>query len=88
MSILIKGLDVTALNDDSSVCYKDIRLFADGSATTSSGEHPYIKTFEWVEVPTPHGDLIDKEDLKLSIEHYHGRFRFVNESSVVIDSEE
>lgn len=68
MSILIKGLDVTALNDDSSVCYKDIRLFADGSATTSSGEHPYIKTFEWVEVPTPHGDLIDKDDMKLSKE--------------------
>ena len=63
MSILIKGLDVTALNDDSSVCYKDIRIFADGSATTSSGEHPYIKTFEWVEVPTPHGDLIDRDKL-------------------------
>ena len=41
-----------------------------------------------VEVPVPHGDLIDKEDLKLSIEHYHGRFRFVNESHVVIESEE
>lgn len=64
MGILIKGLDVTALNDDSSVCYKDIRLFADGSATTSSGEPPYIKTFEWVEVPTPHGDLIDRDKLK------------------------
>jgi len=61
MSILIKGLDVTALNDDSSVCYKDIRIFADGSATTSSGEHPYIKTFEWIEVPTPHGDLVDRD---------------------------
>lgn len=41
-----------------------------------------------VEVSIPHGDLIDKEDLKLSIEHYHGRFRFVNESPVVIESEE
>ena len=95
MSILIKGLDVTALNDDSSVCYKDIRIFANGSATTSSGEHPYFKTFEWVDVPTPHGDLIDREEHKRFLENKIGRclelqdhIAWLNEQPTVIESEE
>lgn len=98
MSILIKGLDVTALNDDSSVCYKDIRIFADGSATTPSGEPPYIKTFEWVEVPTPHGDLIDRGELAktrhdIYVEEIDYRHRCISlenlyEAKTVIESEE
>lgn len=84
MSILIKGIEMPKESWDCP-CH-------DGETgwckVTGHSCYDIPKDCPIVEVPTPHGDLIDKEDLKLSIEHYHGRFRFVNESHVVIESEE
>lgn len=55
MSILIKGMGMPI---DSK--YVDVRIFRDGTATTSTAEEPFYKRMDVVEVPTPHGDLIDR----------------------------
>lgn len=43
--------------------YVDVRIFRDGTATTSTAEKPFYKKMDVVEVPTPHGRLIDADAL-------------------------
>lgn len=57
MSVLIKGMDVPKQG------YIDVRLFSDGRATTAIAEHPFYRELDIVEVPTPHGRLIDVDDV-------------------------
>lgn len=54
--ILIKGMGIPK---DSK--YVDVRIFRDGWATTASVEEPFYKKMDVVEVPTPHGKLIDAD---------------------------
>ena len=54
--ILIKNMEIPK---DSK--YVDVRIFRDGWATTASVEEPFYKKMDVVEVPTPHGKLIDAD---------------------------
>ena len=56
--ILIKGMGIPK-----DCKYVDVRIFRDGTATTSTAEEPFYKRMDVVEVPTPHGDLIDRDAL-------------------------
>ena len=56
MSILIKDMEIPK-----DYKYVDIRIFRDGTATTASAEEPFYKKMDVVEVPTPHGRLIDAD---------------------------
>lgn len=58
MSILIKGMGIPK-----DYKYVDVRIFRDGTATTSTAEKPFYKKMDVVEVPTPHGRLIDADAL-------------------------
>lgn len=49
--------------------YVDVRIFRDGTATTSSAEEPFYKKMDVVEVPTPHGRLIDADKLRAEFPH-------------------
>lgn len=62
MSILIKGMEIPK-----DYKYVDVRIFRDGTATTSTAEKPFYKRMDVIEVPTPHGDLIDGMALLESI---------------------
>lgn len=55
--ILIKNMEIPK---DSK--YVDVRIFRDGTATTSTAEEPFYKRMAVIEVP-PHGDLIDRDEL-------------------------
>lgn len=67
MSILIKGMEMP--KEDS---YIDIRLhtFEDGEqcATIQTAEKPFYKKLDVVEVPEPHGRLIDADELFLEFQ--------------------
>lgn len=57
MTILIKGMKMPKKG------YKDIRIHADGSWTAYAETVPYNDIYgAAVEVPTPHGRLIDADD--------------------------
>lgn len=71
MSILIKGMKMPESG------YIDISLhtFADGKkcAMIQTGEKPFYKKLDIVEVPTPHGDLIDRDETEVDVwEDYDG----------------
>ena len=57
--ILIKGMGIPK-----DYKYVDVRIFRDGTATTSSAEEPFYKKMDVVEVPTPHGRLGDLDKLE------------------------
>ena len=54
MSVLIKGMEMPTAG------YVDVRLFADGRATTATGESPFYKEMPLISVPD-HGRLIDAD---------------------------
>lgn len=54
--ILIKNMEIPK-----DYKYVDVRIFRNGTATTSSAEEPFYKEMDVVEVPTPHGRLIDAD---------------------------
>lgn len=54
--ILIKNMEIPK-----DYKYVDVRIFRDGTATTSTAEEPFYKKMDVVEVPTPHGKLIDAD---------------------------
>ena len=65
MAILIEGMEMPKDG------YIDVRLFSDGTATTQTGQNPFYKEFQVVEVP-PHGRLIDADALhKLFEDQWH-----------------
>lgn len=43
--------------------YVDVRIFHDSRATTQTGEHPFYREMDVLEIP-PHGRLIDADELK------------------------
>lgn len=62
MSILIKGIEMPK-----DYKYVDVRIFRDGTATTASAEEPFYKKMDVIEVSTPHGDLIDRDELNKAL---------------------
>lgn len=57
--ILIKGMGIPK-----DYKYVDVRIFNNGTATTSSAEEPFYKKMDVIEVPIPHGDLIDRDAIQ------------------------
>ena len=57
MSVVIKGMDVPK-----NERYVDVRIFADGRATTATGERPFYREMDVIELP-PHGRLVDADAL-------------------------
>ena len=71
MSVFIKGINIPESD------YIDVRIFPDGTATTSTGTPPYVKTMDVVDVLTPHGRLIDADRL-LSERRMHTYYHLNN----------
>lgn len=63
MGIYIKGMEMPSKG------FVDVRIFADGRATTATGEDPFYREMEVIELP-PHGRLIDADALMLIILDY------------------
>lgn len=67
MSILVKGIEMpkmpTTYSQGEVVPYIDVRIFADGKAVTPECRKPYFTEYSVIEVPTPHGHLIDSAEL-------------------------
>ena len=63
MSVLVKDLEMPGKG------YIDVRIFRDGTAVIATGEKPYYRELKAVEVPTPHGDLIDVDKAKEDIDY-------------------
>ena len=58
MSILIKGIDIPEKG------YVDVRLFSDGRATTQTGDHPFFKEMEIIEIQQ-NGRQIDSDVIEV-----------------------
>ena len=84
MSILIKGMDMPKDG------FVDVRLFADGTSTTQTGESPFYKELDVVEVPTPHGRLTDIDRLQTVFERNTGYDYpdIFDNAPIVIEAEE
>ena len=48
--------------------YVDVRIFHDGRATTQTGEHPFYREMDVLEI-LPHGRLIDADALDMNYLH-------------------
>ena len=55
MSVIVKGIKLPK-----NERYVDIRIFADGRATTATGERPFYREMDVIELP-PHGRLVDAD---------------------------
>lgn len=56
MAVYIKGMEMPK-----DTKYIDVRLFAKGEAIIQTGEGPYYKKMDAIEIPEPHGRLIDAD---------------------------
>lgn len=68
MSLLIKGMDMPKLGENGDHLWVPswIEVGKDGKAIICTGTHfdpNTIRSYVTEEVPTPHGDLIDRDDL-------------------------
>ena len=66
MSVLIKGMEVPKSNTMFTVT---LRVRQDGTAEFISTSGKTVKSFPMIEVPTPHGRLIDENEL---LRHKYG----------------
>ena len=66
MSILIKGMEMPKSNTMFTVT---LRVRQDGTAEFISTSGKTVKSFPMIEVPTPHGRLIDENEL---LRHKYG----------------
>ena len=75
MSILIKGMEMPKSNTMFTVT---LRVRQDGTAEFISTSRKTVKSFPMIEVPTPHGRLIDANEL---LRH---KYRFSQTARVII----
>ena len=93
MSILIKGMEMPKSNTMFTVT---LRVRQDGTAEFISTSGKTVKSFPMIEVPTPHGDLIDSDDVIDEINRvtfvsqydYNTAYNIVEQADVVIEAEE
>ena len=93
MSILIKGMEMPKSNTMFTVT---LRVRQDGTAEFISTSGKTVKSFPMVEVPTPHGDLIDSDDVIDEINRvtfvsqydYNTAYNIVEQADAVIEAEE
>ena len=75
--------------------YVDVRIFSDNRATTQTGEHPFYREMDVIEIK-PHGRLIDADEFlkrAFGTKCFHGDFalmleELVGESTTIIPAEE
>lgn len=92
MSILIKGMEMPKSNTMFTVT---LRVRQDGTAEFISTSGKTVKSFPMVEVPTPHGDLIDSDDVIDEINRvtfvsqydYNTAYNIVEQADAVIEAE-
>ena len=63
MSVIIKGIEIPT-----GQRYVDVRVFENGTASIQTGESPFYKLLDVVELPAHHGRLIDADALIRSLE--------------------
>ena len=93
MSVLIKGMEMPKSNTMFTVT---LRVRQDGTAEFISTSGKTVKSFPMIEVPTPHGDLIDSDDVIDEINRvtfvsqydYNTAYNIVEQADVVIEAEE
>ena len=93
MSILIKGMEMPKSNTMFTVT---LRVRQDGTAEFISTSGKTVKSFPMIEVPTPHGDLIDSDDVIDEINRvtfvsqydYNTAYNIVEQADAVIKAEE
>lgn len=91
MSVLIKGMEMPKSNTMFTVT---LRVRQDGAAEFISTSGKTVKSFPMIEVPTPHGRLIDADKLLESFSealdedrHFVNFFALVDDSPTVIEVE-
>ena len=92
MSILIKGMEMPKSNTMFTVT---LRVRQDGTAEFISTSGKTVKSFPMIEVPTPHGDLIDSADIIDEINRvtfvsqydYNTAYDIVGQADVVVEAE-
>ena len=67
MSVLIKGMEMPKSNTMFTVT---LRVRQDGTAEFISTSRKTVKSFPMIEVPTPHGRLIDADRLMKSFSYF------------------
>lgn len=107
MSILIKGMEMpkhAGVNEDKDTVYRCIVIaHPDNSAELvidTEFASPYdnghnVKRYPLVEVPTPHGDLVDRDDLIDEINRvtfvkrydYNVAYNIVTDAETIIEAE-
>lgn len=76
MTILIKGMELPKKG------YKDLRIYADGSWSAYAETIPYNEFHgAAVEVPIPHGQLKDADEL---IKHDHQYYEYLSDEFYVL----
>ena len=93
MSVLIKGMEMPKSNTMFTVT---LRVRQDGTAEFISTSGKTVKSFPMIEVPTPHGDLIDSDDVIDEINRvtfvsqydYNTAYNIVEQADAVIEAEE
>lgn len=92
MSVLIKGMEMPKSNTMFTVT---LRVRQDGTAEFISTSGKTVKSFPMIEVPTPHGDLIDSDDVIDEINRvtfvsqydYNTAYNIVEQADAVIEAE-
>ena len=92
MSVLIKGMEIPKSNTMFTVT---LRVRQDGTAEFISTSGKTVKSFPMIEVPTPHGDLVDRDDLIDEINRvtfvkrydYNVAYNIVTDADTIIEAE-
>ena len=90
--ILIKGMEMPKSNTMFTVT---LRVRQDGTAEFISTSGKTVKSFPMIEVPTPHGDLVDRDDLIDEINRvtfvkrydYNVAYNIVTDADTIIEAE-
>lgn len=85
MSILIKGINLPEEG------YMDIRIYADGFAASKTTEHPFHEEHPVTEIPSPHGRLLDENDLlaiPVNSPEYWGVKKLVQDTEAKVEKDE
>ena len=94
MSVLIKGMEMPQ-NCDKCRFQSALRLYCDAMPYNFCGNTDDIERPDWcplIEIPTPHGDLVDRDDLIAEYDHQHkgpagGARQIMVDAKAVIEAE-
>ena len=88
MSIIIKGMDMPKSCEECRLyvdkwCYAiDVESFTEENGTKATFICPLV------EIPTPHGEIIDRGRIKGIIDHGNGDYEIVYKGKLILEAEE